>query len=569
MMKRMACALALAAGTGLTLGVATHTALAQPTPATAASGLKLSVASLGAVTADTPVELNVNFRGGKVRGVEVYLDGNRIANESIDTVETHGVISFKLPASLLAEGAHEIMIQAVDKDGNTASTTTRVRVNPPAVESIAHFVTPKRNAVVNDLASLEVKVDDNIKDAIVMFFIDGNWLSMRNYAPYVQTLDTSKYTDGEHTIKVQVFDSTGTSIIKTMTMPLRIHNGDPKFTTVQKNTPDLNKVNKPKTSEADAALSIAQTNPLVTQLGAPSATGLARSNANARTSVGMRTGVEPRANYETVKPTPFATPAMALPGASNLTNPGKDIARMENGAVSKRPTSIATPVEKLTPTNHDGHPTVHAVPQNLIAPAFPGVLADPTDLSALSGETAHVAHQNANVRRAGNVAARPSMKMGGGVVTVQAHTQKASTGHSTQIAQAAPRAHVGSRSMHNAHIKTFDVAFDNTQIAFDVPPRIENGLPLAPFRAIFEHSGGSVKWYGESKTVRAVNNSKEIEIHIGDSEATVNNQKVKMDAKATIDRGRTIVPLSFIKDSMDVKVTYDAATGHVLIESNK
>jgi hypothetical protein len=158
------------------------------------------------------------------------------------------------------------------------------------------------------------------------------------------------------------------------------------------------------------------------------------------------------------------------------------------------------------------------------------------------------------------VAARPSTHLNG--VAVPA------TARPIQIARAF-QPHVGSRSMHNAHVKTFDVAFDNTQIAFDVPPRIENGMPLAPFRAIFEHSGGSVKWYGESKTVRAINNSKEIEIHIGDKEATINNQKVKMDAKAYIDRGRTIVPLSFVRDAMDVKVTYDAHTGHVLIESNK
>ena len=44
---------------------------------------------------------------------------------------------------------------------------------------------------------------------------------------------------------------------------------------------------------------------------------------------------------------------------------------------------------------------------------------------------------------------------------------------------------------------------------------------------------------------------------------------LKMEATPYIDRGRTIVPLSFIRDSMDVKVTFDPATGHLLIESNK
>jgi hypothetical protein len=122
--------------------------------------------------------------------------------------------------------------------------------------------------------------------------------------------------------------------------------------------------------------------------------------------------------------------------------------------------------------------------------------------------------------------------------------------------------------MMNLHVKTFAVAFDSTRIAFDVPPRVEHGLPLAPFRAIFEHTGGTVQWFSDSKTVRAVNSAREIDIRIGDRNAKVNNETVKMAATPYIDRGRTIVPLSFVKDAMGVNIQYDARTGHMLIESN-
>lgn len=562
MMKRMACALALAAGTGLTLGVATRTALAQPNHGTAVSGLKLSVVPLGSVNADAPVALDVNFRGGKVRNVEVYLDGSRIAKETINTADSHGVISFKLPASLLAEGTHEIMIQATDKDGSTATTTTRLRVNAAEQETIGHFLTPKRNATIAEFAPIEVKLDESIKDAYVMFFLDGQFLSARNYAPYVYMLDASKFSNGSHTIKIEVWDSAGASVLKTLSMPVKIKNRD-GFTTIQKTTPRLPDPLKPTTPDADAT----QSGLPMVGLNAQSASALAHSGAKAFNSMGVRSGLEPRSGHAQVRST-FVVPGISVSGTIDnqlgLQDSGSDLARMESGNASGLHGSTTAPNAKLNPTarvgNADGHQNVHVAPQTFVTPIFPGVLAEPSDLNALNAESTRVARQSVNVRRAGNVAARPSMRLDGATAP--------SMGHAVAAAKAG-RVHSGSRSMHNSHVKTFDVAFDNTQIAFDVPPRIENGLPLAPFRAIFEHSGGTVKWYGESKTVRAINNSKEIEIHIGDNEATVNNQKVKLAAKAYIDRGRTIVPLSFVRDAMDVKVSYDAHTGHVLIESNK
>jgi hypothetical protein len=116
---------------------------------------------------------------------------------------------------------------------------------------------------------------------------------------------------------------------------------------------------------------------------------------------------------------------------------------------------------------------------------------------------------------------------------------------------------------------TFDVAFDGNQIAFDVPPRVEGGIKLAPFRQIFEHSGGRLYWFNSVKTVRAVNSSREIELKIGNPNALVNNQTMTMERKPFIETGRTIVPLTFIRDALNVNISYDEKSGRLLIESNK
>jgi hypothetical protein len=52
---------------------------------------------------------------------------------------------------------------------------------------------------------------------------------------------------------------------------------------------------------------------------------------------------------------------------------------------------------------------------------------------------------------------------------------------------------------------------------------------------------------------------------IGDLNATVNELSVKMEAVPYLDRGRTIVPLSFLRDALKVNVDYDKKTNHVLI----
>jgi hypothetical protein len=113
------------------------------------------------------------------------------------------------------------------------------------------------------------------------------------------------------------------------------------------------------------------------------------------------------------------------------------------------------------------------------------------------------------------------------------------------------------------------VAFDGVQIAFDVAPRIENGLPLAPFRQIFEHTGGTVTWAHGAKTVRAVNTEREIVFKVGGGAARVNGENVGMDRASYIDRGRAIVPLSFVGKALDVQVDFDPVTGRLQINSRK
>lgn len=113
------------------------------------------------------------------------------------------------------------------------------------------------------------------------------------------------------------------------------------------------------------------------------------------------------------------------------------------------------------------------------------------------------------------------------------------------------------------------IMMNSRPVIFDVAPRIENGIPLTPFRHLFESSGGTVDWDNVAKELSAAGDGNSVWLKIGNKVAKVNKIDVDLEIAPFLERGRTIVPLSFIKDSLSVDVQYDPATGHVLITKAK
>jgi len=115
------------------------------------------------------------------------------------------------------------------------------------------------------------------------------------------------------------------------------------------------------------------------------------------------------------------------------------------------------------------------------------------------------------------------------------------------------------------NIGNYTILLNNSIVPFDVLPKVVNGVPLTPFRHLFEQAGGKVKWEHASKTVLANGMGFDLSMKIGNPFALVNDEKIRMEMAPFIEKGRTVVPLSFIHDSLNVNVDYDPNTGHVLI----
>ncbi|MBW5445763.1 hypothetical protein GE107_06745 [Cohnella sp. CFH 77786] len=100
----------------------------------------------------------------------------------------------------------------------------------------------------------------------------------------------------------------------------------------------------------------------------------------------------------------------------------------------------------------------------------------------------------------------------------------------------------------------------------DTEPYVdENGRTMVPVRFVSEKLGGEVKWNNETNSVTIKTADKDISLTIGSKTPTVNGQTIELDTAAAKVDGRTMVPLRFVSEALDSKVTWDAGANAVQI----
>lgn len=109
------------------------------------------------------------------------------------------------------------------------------------------------------------------------------------------------------------------------------------------------------------------------------------------------------------------------------------------------------------------------------------------------------------------------------------------------------------------------VLVNGSEVAFDVPPVIQDGRTLVPLRAIFEALGAVVGWDGETSSVIASKDETVIIMQIGHSNLYKNNEKIALDVAPVIIDSRTLVPVRAIAESFDLNVGWDDATKTVTV----
>lgn len=116
---------------------------------------------------------------------------------------------------------------------------------------------------------------------------------------------------------------------------------------------------------------------------------------------------------------------------------------------------------------------------------------------------------------------------------------------------------------------TVKVTKDGKALSFDVAPQIMNGRTMVPYRGIAEALGGTVKWDEKTKTVTVEKSGTTVKLTIDSKVAYKNNQRVNLDTAPVIVKGRTLVPVRFIGESLGSWVDWNATTRTVSIETSK
>ena len=105
--------------------------------------------------------------------------------------------------------------------------------------------------------------------------------------------------------------------------------------------------------------------------------------------------------------------------------------------------------------------------------------------------------------------------------------------------------------------KDVKVWYNCAFIEFDQQPIIENGRTLVPMRKIFETLGATVDWNGETQTITSTKGDTTIILTVGNKTAYKNGEAIELDVPAKIINGRTLVPVRFIAESLDITVEWD------------
>jgi len=119
-----------------------------------------------------------------------------------------------------------------------------------------------------------------------------------------------------------------------------------------------------------------------------------------------------------------------------------------------------------------------------------------------------------------------------------------------------------------AGAQAIQVQVDGQYVNFvGTQPQYVNGRVLVPLRGVFEQMGANVDWDPATRTVTAMRNGSDVELHIGDRLAMVNGTSMNLDVPAMIIGGATMVPIRFVSEALGSQVGWMEAQHLVTIDT--
>jgi hypothetical protein len=110
------------------------------------------------------------------------------------------------------------------------------------------------------------------------------------------------------------------------------------------------------------------------------------------------------------------------------------------------------------------------------------------------------------------------------------------------------------------------VIVNGQRMSFDQPPIEQAGRVYVPLRGIFQQLGASVVY--QNGTINATGNGRNVTLHIGSNQATVNGQTQMLSSPPFLQGARTLVPLRFVAQALGATVDWNNNTSTVTIDGS-
>jgi hypothetical protein len=518
---------------------------------------------------DSPT-LTVRYHGVSVALIELKVNGASLGTRSVTSAQSAGETNFTLNLSDLRDGDNDVEVRLFDREGHLVGHE-HTNIQTEAVQSGPVLITePKMGATLRGPAEISVNVDSSLKNVYVSFFIDGNFKSMTNFPPYTYVWDTERETNGWHELEAWAIDDTSETH-KTRKMRVFVNNVQGRTDrqdVVQDLTPSGNTQDGMTVASKAHDLKPIQ---IKVNSQAVSTKRFSTTTPTIHPQLSAEVGSVVPALSDEANAKPVTLGSSVMTGAHHLLPTGSRVAVTvpeRNTLIAMTQTEIpAKPVAGSASVASTGvrtmTPVVTKLPLNLQTEHSGEVVSVQPDLPAKSFKTATPVVS-------GVKAMTPKLATPAVPATKVAMIQKPHiTAALNNVASATSLISIA-RGTRLSGVGTFAISLNNNFVDFHgVDPRVDEGVPMTPIRYLLEDDGGKVEWVHATKQVHANAQGNKIDLQIGHPNATVNSNTVSMEKAPYIDRGRTIVPLSFVKTALKVQVQYDKKTGHVLITSAK
>lgn len=191
----------------------TATPTATAVPDTTPPEASITSPSNGAtVSATVPFHATATDAGG-IHKVRFWVDGVYLGYDSA------APYTRSLPTSAYPNGRKTLKIQALDWAGNSTVRTITVTVlNPDSTPPAATITSPASGANVSSTVTVSANATDTQGMQKVRFWIDGTYLGYDGEAPYTSSWNTTTFTNGRKTLKIEALDWAGNSTVRTITV---------------------------------------------------------------------------------------------------------------------------------------------------------------------------------------------------------------------------------------------------------------------------------------------------------------------------------------------------------------